>query len=117
MQLRLEDAFGLIPAIILGAALYSLYHVGYGMTGSEMVFLFFIGLMVAIVFRLTKNIFIVWPLFHPMGQSITLMKEDLPLPTIAALGFFEVLIVMFVLVWLAGRYYKKHQSSLSLPLV
>jgi hypothetical protein len=78
---------------------------------SEMVFLFFIGLMFAVVFRLTKSIFILWPLFQPMGQLITLMDDGLPLPPIAALGFFEVLLVMFGLVWLAGRYYKKHQAT------
>jgi hypothetical protein len=33
------------------------------------------------------------------------------LPVIAALGFFEVLVGMFVLVWLANRYYRKHQSA------
>lgn len=109
--MRLEDAFGLIPALVLGSALYAVYHVGYGMTVDEMVFLFFIGLMFAVVFRLTKSIFILWPLFQPMGQLITLMKEGLPLPPIAALGFFEVLVVMFVLVWLAARYYKRHQAS------
>jgi len=31
------------------------------------------------------------------------MNENLPLPPIAALGFFEVLILMFVMVWFAGR--------------
>jgi uncharacterized protein len=113
VQLRLEEAFGLIPALILGSALYALYHIGYGMSFSEMRFLFFIGLMFAIVFRLTKNIFILWPLFQPMGQLITLMNENLPLPPIAALGFFEVLILMFVMVWFAGRYYKKHQRMIT----
>lgn len=50
MQLRLEEAFGLILALILGSALYALYHIGYGMTGSEMVFHFFVSIaMFAIV--------------------------------------------------------------------
>ena len=109
--LRLEEAFGLVPALVLGSALYAAYHVGYGMQVSEMVFLFFIGLMFAVVFRMAKSVFILWPFFQPMGQLITLMKESLPLPAIAALGFFEVLIVMFVLVWAAGRIYKKHHGS------
>ena len=114
MQLRLEEAVGFIPALILGSALYALYHIGYGMSVSEMGFLFFMVLMFAIIFRLTKNIFILWPLFQPMGQLITLMNENLPLPPIAALGFFEVLILMFVMVWFAGRYYKKHQRMITL---
>jgi len=108
VQLRLEDAFGLVPAILLGSALYALYHIGYGMTASEIIFLFFIGLMFAVIFRLTKNIFILWPLFQPMGQLITLLEENLPLPPIAALGFFEVLLLMLAMVWFASRYHKKH---------
>lgn len=106
--LRLEDAFGIIPGILLGSLLYAAYHIGYGMPTHEMIFLFFIGLMFAVIFRLTKNILILWPIFQPMGQLVTLIKDRLTLPPLAALGFIEVLIAMLVLVWLANRYHKKH---------
>lgn len=106
--MRLEESFGMIPAILLGSALYAAYHIGYGMPSSEMVFLFFIGIMFAVAFRLTRNIFILYPIFQPMGQLVTLVKDGLKLPLLASLGFIEVLIVMLVLVWLAGRYQKKH---------
>jgi membrane protease YdiL (CAAX protease family) len=109
--LRLEEAFGLVPAILLGSLLYAAYHIGYGMPLSEMVFLFFIGMMYALAFRLTKNIFILWPVFQPMGQLVTLIKDGLELPLIASLGFVEVLIGMLVLVWLAGRYAQKRTLS------
>jgi len=109
--LRLEESFGTIPAIILGSALYAAYHIGYGMPSSEMIFLFFIGIMFAVVFRLTKNIFVLYPIFQPMGQLVTLIKDGLKLPLLASVGFIEVLIVMLVLVWLAGRYQKKHSSQ------
>jgi membrane protease YdiL (CAAX protease family) len=112
VQLRLEEAFGILPGIVLGAALYAVYHIGYGMPISEIAFLFVIGLMFAVVFRLTKNVFILWPLLQPMGQLITLIKDGLSLPLIAALGFVEVLAVMFVLVWLAGRYYRRHTANM-----
>jgi uncharacterized protein len=108
---RIEDAFGMLPGIILGSILYAAYHIGYGMPTSEMVFLFFIGVMYAVAFLLTRNIFILWPLFQPMGQLITLMNEGLTLPLLAALGFIEAFILMVVLVWLAARYYKKHHST------
>lgn len=108
--LRLEESFGMIPAIILGSALYAAYHIGYGMPSSEMLFLFFIGIMFAVVFRLTKNIFILYPIFQPMGQLVTLIKDGLTLPLAASIGFLEVLIAMLVLVWLAARYLKKHPA-------
>jgi uncharacterized protein len=106
--LRLEEAFGIIPGILLGSLLYAAYHIGYGMPSSEMMFLFFIGIMFAVVFRLTKNILIIWPIFQPMGQMVTLIKDRLALPLLAALGFAEVLILMLVLVWLAHKFYKRH---------
>lgn len=108
--LRLEESFGTLPAILLGSALYAAYHIGYGMPSSEMVFLFFIGIMFAAAFRLTRNIFILYPIFQPMGQLVTLVKDGLKLPLLASLGFIEVLFVMLVLVWLAGRYQRKHSK-------
>jgi len=111
VQLRFEEAFGIIPGILLGSLLYAAYHVGYAMSANEMVFLFFIGIMYSIAFRLTKNILILWPIFQPMGQLVTLINDRLVLPPLAAVGFIEALIVMFVLVWLANRYAKKHGES------
>ncbi|MEW5869127.1 MAG: type II CAAX endopeptidase family protein [Chloroflexota bacterium] len=105
--LRLEECFGLIPAIVIGSVLYAAYHIGYGMPLSEMVFLFFIGVMYAVAFRITKNVFILWPVFQPMGQLVTLIRDGLSLPLLASLGFIEVLALMWVLVWLAARYAKK----------
>jgi membrane protease YdiL (CAAX protease family) len=109
--LRLEEAFGIVPAILLGSAFYAAYHIGYAMPLSEIIFLFFIGVMYAVAFRLTKNIFILWPLFQPMGQFFTLTQEGLDLPLLASLGFFEVLIAMLVLVFFAERYTRKGKQA------
>ena len=113
--MRLEEAFGFIPAALLGSALYALYHIGYGMPVSEIAFLFFIGLMYAAAFRLTRNIFILWPIFQPAGQLITLLKDGLELPLLASVGFFEVLIIMGVILWLANKYHRKglHRQALA----
>ncbi len=113
--LRLEDCFGIIPAILLGSILYSLYHIGYGMPASEMVFLFFIGVMYAVAFRITKSVFILWPLFQPMGQLVTLIKDDLSLPLIASLGFFEALIPMGFVIWFANKRAKKLLETKATP--
>jgi membrane protease YdiL (CAAX protease family) len=110
VQLRLEESFGIIPAIILASILYAAYHVGYGMKGEEIFSLFFIGLMFAAVFRLTKSILILWPFFQPLGQLITLINDQLILPMISAVGFIEAFVVMLVLIGLAARYLKKHQD-------
>ncbi|NPV07741.1 MAG: CPBP family intramembrane metalloprotease [Anaerolineae bacterium] len=109
--LRLEESFGLIPAVLVGSLLYAAYHIGYAMPLSEITFLFVIGLMFAVVFRLTKSIFILWPLLQPMGQLVTLLRDRLQLPLIASLGFVEVLAAMWVLVRLIGRYHRRRASG------
>lgn len=112
---RLEEAFGLIPAIIIGSALYAVYHVGYGMPLSEILFLFWIGVLYAVSFRLTGSIFVLWPLYQPMGQLVTLVKDRLQLPLLASLGFIEAFVLMLVLVWLANRYHQKRMAKQSQP--
>ncbi|MCU0489259.1 MAG: CPBP family intramembrane metalloprotease [Anaerolineales bacterium] len=114
--LRLEESFGIIPAIILGSALYASYHFGYGMPLEEILFLFWIGVLYAVSFRLTRSIFILWPLYQPLGQMVTLVRDGLDLPLIATLGFAEAFIVMLVLVWLASKYYRKHLSKKYQPV-
>ena len=110
---RLEAAFGFLPALLVGSLLYAFYHIVYAMTLGEMIFIFFIGMLYALSFRLIKNIFILWPIFQPMGQLITLLKDGLDLPPLASLGFIEALIGMLALVWLANRYQqgKLHRSA------
>jgi uncharacterized protein len=105
--LRLVESFGIVPAVLLGSLMYATYHVGYRMDISEMVFLFFIGIMFAVVFLVTKSVLILWPVFQPMGQLVTLIEDRLTLPFLATVGFGEVLIVMVVVAYLAGRYQRK----------
>jgi hypothetical protein len=113
--LRLEEAFGLIPAIIMGSALYAAYHIGYGMPLEEILFLFWIGVLYAVSFRLTRNIFILWPLYQPLGQMVTLVRDGLDLPLIATLGFVEAFLVMLVLIWLVNKYYLKQAKKKDHP--
>ncbi|MDA8219720.1 MAG: CPBP family intramembrane metalloprotease [Dehalococcoidales bacterium] len=105
--LRLEESFGFLPALVLGSVLYALYHVGYAMPMDEIGFLFFIGVLYAVTFRLTNSVFILWPAFQPLGQLLTLVRDGLTLPFLSALGFAEVLVAMLVIVYLAGRYHRR----------
>ena len=109
--LRFEEAFGFIPALLLGSAAYALYHVGYGMGWSEMGFLFFIGLLYGAAFRITRNVFILWPLFQPIGQLTTLIKDGLSLPPIAAVGFAEALVVMIVVLVVGWRHATRQTAA------
>jgi membrane protease YdiL (CAAX protease family) len=110
VQLRLEESFGIIPGVVLGAGLYALYHIGYGMPWQEIGFLFIIGVVYAVIFRLTKNIFILWPALQPIGQLTTLLNDGLTLPPLATLGFMEALAAMIAIVILVPRFYRRRQA-------
>ena len=98
IQLRLEAAFGAIPGICFGSLFYALYHVGHGMAPGEIAFLFVIGLIYAVVFRLTRNILILWPFLTPMGGLFSNIKDGLTLPFEATYGFLLVLGLMFAFI-------------------
>lgn len=103
LQLRFEAAFGLVPGLILAALAYSLYHVGYGMTGEEMLFLFGLGLTFGAFFRLTKNVFVLWPFYTPIGGLYTNLREGLALPFEATYGFVLVLVLMAAIIAIGAK--------------
>ncbi len=112
VQTRLCASFGMVPGIAGAAALYGLYHVGYGMGGNEMVFLFGLGVVYAVAFALVRNVLVLWPLLTPMGAFFNNLRSgDIVLPWASIAGFADVLVVMAALLWLAAR----HQRKLSAP--
>ena len=46
----------------------------------EMMILFFIGIMFAVVFLITRSVLILWLVFQPMGQLLMLIEDRLTLP-------------------------------------
>lgn len=112
IQLRLEASLGTMPAVAVAALLYALYHVGYGMGMNEMWFLFGLGIVYAVSFRLTSNILILWPLLTPLGAFFNnLQAGDIQLPWEAILGFADVAVVMGVVIGLAKRHIHKRESE------
>jgi membrane protease YdiL (CAAX protease family) len=103
LQLRFEEAFGMVPGLVLAALCYGLYHVGYGMTWQEILFLFGLGLVFAAVFRVTKNIAVLWPFYTPVGGLYSNLSEGLTLPFEATYGFALTLGLMLAVLVVATR--------------
>lgn len=103
LQLRFEEAFGLIPGLLLGALCYSFYHIGYGMEVQELGMLFFLGVTFGAMFRLTKSIFVLWPFYTPVGALFTNLSEGLTMPFEATYGFLLTLGLMALLITLAFK--------------
>src|SRR5919106_2078767 len=110
IQGRLEASLGVIPAVVGAAALYGLYHVGYGMDASEMFFLFSLGIVYAVAYRLTENVLVLWPLLTPLGYPFASLEAgDIQgEPPLASMGGFgNVLGLMALILWLAHRHERK----------
>jgi CAAX protease family protein len=104
IQTRLSASFGPIPGAIGAAALYALYHVGYGMGAREMVFLFALGLVYGIAYACVRNVLVLWPVLIPIGSFYNnLQSGGIDLPWAAIAGFVDVMAIMFAVIWLARR--------------
>jgi len=111
MQGTLEPIFGAAPAVALAAGLYALYHFGYGMGPSDMLFLFGLGVVYTVAYRITTNGLAIWPLLTPLGSFFVQVRSgDLAgqLPWISILGFADIAAVVAVVVILAVRYQRRH---------
>ena len=113
IQGRLEASFGTVPAVMGAAALYSLYHVGYGMGPTEMTFLLGLGVVYAIAYRTTNNVLVLWPLLTPLGSFFAQLESGElagDLPWAAILGFVDELAVVAAIIWLAHRHERRRRE-------
>lgn len=117
VQGRLEASFGAVPAIIGAAVLYALYHVGYGMSVSEMLFLFGLGVTYAVIYRTSRNVLVVWPLLTPLGSFFNnIQAGDIELPWMSIAGFADVLFFTGMVMLFAWRYQRKRARGLVKPM-
>jgi membrane protease YdiL (CAAX protease family) len=75
IHLRLEKAFGTIPAILAAAAIYVLWHAGTQLPMEpdpvDAVWkLFLVGVMSQSLFSITRNLLTIWPFFHAIGVML-----------------------------------------------
>ena len=114
IHLRLEKAFGTIPAILATAAIYVLWHAGTQLPIEpdpvDAVWkLFWVGVMSQSLFSITRNLLTIWPFFHAIGvmldfgvnlEAVDQVVGDLPwaFGTVASMVAIGV-----VLAWIARR--------------
>lgn len=112
VQNRLHESFGPVAAVGGAAALYALYHVGYGMSAAEMLFLFGLGIVYSVAFATVRNVLVLWPLFVPLGSFYSnLTGGGIQMPWESILGFVDVLALMMASIWLAARRQRRNLSA------
>jgi membrane protease YdiL (CAAX protease family) len=76
LQLRFERAFGIVPGVVLAAASFGAYHLGtYPLSG--VVGLFVFGLVFATLFRITRNLIVLWPATWAVVSSIGTLQGNM----------------------------------------
>lgn len=114
IHLRLEKAFGTIPAILLTAAIYVLWHIGTQLPHepdpiAAMWKLFLVGVMYQSVFSVTHNLLAIWPFFHAAGVMIDFAVnldavEEMSVEFPWAVGAAALMVAIgVVLTWWAWR--------------
>lgn len=99
IQMRFEHAFGAIPAILIAAAFFALHHVAYGEPISLLYMGHFMGGIIhATIFRITRNILILWPFIVSTTGLIYDLDWGLRLPFEAIYGYISVLALMWLFI-------------------
>jgi len=112
VQGRLEERFGTVPGIAAAAALYGLYHVGYGMGVTDIAFLTGLGVVYAVAYAVARNLVVLWPLLTPLGSFYANVEAgDITLPWASLAGFGDVLALMVLAFVLAVRHRHKVDAS------
>lgn len=105
VQSILEAQFGPVAGVAGAAVLYGAYHVGYGMSGTALLFLTGLGIVYAVAFSIARNLIVLWPLLTPLGSFYANVKTgDIDLPWASIAGFVDVLGLMLLAWWLTARH-------------
>ncbi len=108
MRHLFEKAFGIIPAVILTALFYSFHHAGFQ---PEFFKLFFVGIMYCSVFYITRNIFVIFPVFWGVGAMWDVIVDSPAGHSIMNILYFTVAICLAVLMIIFTILFNKIQKK------
>jgi len=98
LQTRYENSFGIIPAIFLSALSFILYQIGSApIEGLEN--LFFIYIILATAFSITRNIFVLWPIYWCIGSTVNQLTLGMHHDWDEVIVFLVALIIQIGLIY------------------
>lgn len=109
LQLRFDKAFGIIPGILLAGAFLGAYHIGTYPLG-EVIVLALFGILFAIIFRLTSNLLIMWPLTWSTSSAVGTLKGGFLLGWNDVILAFIVLLIQIVFIIYTLKYKNSNQK-------
>lgn len=112
LQLRFRDAFGWLPAPILSAIAFGLYHVGSVPITSALGFVG-IGLVFGIIFTLVPNMLVLFPLTWAVSSAIGTLQSGLAFGWDVVVIGAVVLIIQVVILVTVGQTGRRGRSGKS----
>lgn len=110
IRTRFEQAFGIIPSIIITSAIYSFHHIGFQ---PEFKKLFFVGIMYTSVIYITNNVFMVFPFFWGVGSLWDVLINSTAGLSIRNTASLCVAIFVFICMTLVSVYFIQRQLFLN----
>jgi protein-S-isoprenylcysteine O-methyltransferase Ste14 len=102
IQLRFEEAFGILPGIVAAGFCTAAYHVGTFPAGIVLM-LGGYGLFYGVLFRLTRNIFTLWPFAWAGASAMGTIAGGFVFGWSHALLYGVILIVQLLSIWVFYR--------------
>ena len=102
VQLRFEKAFGIVPGILAAGVCTAVYHVGTFPLGMVLM-LGGYGLLYGVLFRLTRNIFTLWPLAWAGASAMGTIAGGFVFGWSHATLYGGVLLAQLLAIWVFYR--------------
>jgi protein-S-isoprenylcysteine O-methyltransferase Ste14 len=102
VQLRFEEAFGIVPGVLAAGVCTAVYHVGTFPLGMVLM-LGGYGLLYGVLFRLTRNIFTLWPLAWAGASAMGTIAGGFVFGWGHAALYGGVLLVQLLSIWFFYR--------------
>lgn len=109
IQLRFEKAFGIIPGVLAAGVCMAAYHVG-TFPMSMVCLLGFFGLIYGVIFRLTRNILVLWPLTWAGASAMGTLMGGLVFGWVQVKLYGAILVIQLLSIWL---FYQSERTILT----
>jgi hypothetical protein len=111
LQLRFERAFGILPGMVLAAISFGAYHLG-TFPSEGIATLVVVGIVCAVLFRVTKNLLTLWPATWAVSSSIGTMQENMHFGWDEVAIYAAILLVQIAAIaWMIARRRKEPEEA------
>ncbi|NMB79954.1 MAG: hypothetical protein GYA23_12775, partial [Methanomicrobiales archaeon] len=110
LQIRFDDAFGIVPGICLTGICLGAYHIGTYEPGMVITLAVF-GIIFAAIFAITKNILIMWPLTWSTASAEGTLKGGFLLGWTDAISALAILAIQLAFIAWTWKMIQDRQPS------